>query len=231
MLATTDLNDVFVRKWDGSGFAPPVSLGTKDEPPGQHLFQDAAGRLHAVFARGDADGIHLIHAVSDDGAGWRMGTVETQSVATAGGIADLRVATAADHIGVAAWQAGATAGEIRVTGIGPDAPQPQPLFSSSGVANRKGSKFVVKLKGKIVLPGGVDAAHGCSGTVKVTIRRGKKRIASRSVKLRPNCAYRVKFSVKARKVKRAKRLKARSAFSGNAALAAVTRKASVKVRR
>ena len=230
MLATTDLNDVFVRRWNGSGFAPPVSLGTKDEPPGQHLFQDAAGRLHEVFARGDADGIHLIHAVSDDGAVWSMGTVETQSVATAGGIADLRVATAADHIGVAAWQAGATAAEIRVTGIGPDA-KPQPLFSSSGVANRKGTKFVVKLKAKIVLPAGVSAAQGCRGTVTVTVRRGTKRIASRTVTVGANCAYRARFAIKARKVKQAKRLKVRHAFAGNNVLAAATRNASVRVKR
>ena len=87
--------------------------------------------------------------------------METQSVATAGGIADLRVATAADHIGVAAWQAGATAAEIRVTGIGPDA-KPQPLFSSSG-SEPQGHEVRREAQGEDRPAAGVSAAQGCRG--------------------------------------------------------------------
>ena len=241
MLGTTDVNDVFVRRWDGTTFAPPVSLGTKDEPPGQHLFQDAAGRLHAVFARGEADGLHLVHAVSDDGAAWRLGTVETQSVAQAGGMGDLRVATAADHIGVAAWSAGAGAPDVRVAAVGPDAPvDPQPppaarpaptLTAPTGAARRVGRRFVLRLTARIVPPAGVTEAAACRGSVAMTVRRATRRIASRTVTVRSDCGYTVTVRIKAAKVRRARRLRVRLAFSGNDVLAPSTTNRSVKVRR
>lgn len=125
LLAGDNNVSLFARKWNGSGFGPPVTIG-----PGRsaykHLFQDAAGRLHAVFQRDSADPLQVVHAVSDDGVTWRSGTVATQDIATSGGIADLRVATAADHVGVTVWQAGLGAGDIRVVAVGPDAPRPPP---------------------------------------------------------------------------------------------------------
>ncbi len=108
-----------MRKFTGSGFGAPVSIG-----PGlsatAHLFQDAAGRLHAVYQRDNANPLHLVHAVSDGGATWRSGTVITQEIAAAGGMNDLRVAVAPDHVGVTVWGTGV--GDIRVAQVGPDAP-------------------------------------------------------------------------------------------------------------
>ncbi len=117
LLATAANNSLFARKWNGTSFGPPVTVSDRADPPSLHAFQDAAGRLHAVFARGDVDGLHLIHAVSDDGTTWRSGTAVTQSPPV--GIADTRVATAPDHVGVAVMRAG---NEISVTAVGPDAP-------------------------------------------------------------------------------------------------------------
>ena len=117
LLATAANNSLFARKWNGTSFGPPVTVSDRADAPSLHAFQDAAGRLHAVFARGDVDGLHLIHAVSDDGTTWRSGTAVTQSPPV--GIADTRVATAPDHAGVAVMRAG---NEIRVTAVGPDAP-------------------------------------------------------------------------------------------------------------
>jgi hypothetical protein len=117
LLATAPNNSVFARKWNGTSFGPPVTVSDRADAPSLHTSQDAAGRLHAVFARGDADGLHLIHAVSDDGTTWRSGTAVTQSPPV--GIADTRVATAPDHVGVAVLRAG---NEIRVAAVGPDAP-------------------------------------------------------------------------------------------------------------
>lgn len=98
-----------------------------DRPPGstpyKHLFQDAAGRLHAVFQRDNANPLQIVHAVSDDGLAWRSGTVVTQDIATGGGITDLRVATAPDHIGVTVWHGGVLpGGDVRAAPVGPDAP-------------------------------------------------------------------------------------------------------------
>jgi len=121
LLAGDGNTSLFARKWNGSGFGPPSTIGTGSTPE-KHLFQDAAGRLHAVFQRDSANPLQVIHAVSDDGVTWRSGILATQDVATAGGISGLRVATAADHIGVTVWHAGTGTGDIRVAPLGPDAP-------------------------------------------------------------------------------------------------------------
>ena len=119
-----------VRKYTGSGFGAPVSIGP-GLSPSKHFFQDAGGRLHAVFQRDNADPLRIMHAVSDDGVHWRVGPLVTQRIATDGGIADLRVAAAADHIGFTVWHAGLGAGDVRIAGIGPDAPLGVVSFAAS----------------------------------------------------------------------------------------------------
>ena len=128
MLAGTEDRGIEVRKFDGATFGAAVPLSAAGDDAQQHLYQDAAGRLHAVFPRGEADGLHLIHATSDDGATWASGTLLVQSD---GGIADTRAAVAPDHLGVAVWSTrivgGPDAGyQIRVAPIGPVAPVDPP---------------------------------------------------------------------------------------------------------
>jgi hypothetical protein len=108
-----------VRKLAGTTFGAAVAIpeGT-GELPQSHLTQDPGGRLHATWPRIDVDGTRLYHATSDDGATWQTGRVLTGP----DGIADLRLAVAADHIGVAAWDTGPTTTTIRVIAIGPAAP-------------------------------------------------------------------------------------------------------------
>jgi hypothetical protein len=125
-----DVNGIlFARKWNGSTFGPSAAIGPGSTPY-KHLFQDAGGRLHAVFQRDSANPLQIVHAVSDDGLTWRSGTVVRQDVAADGGITDLRVATAPDHIGVVVWHA---ANDIRVVPVGPDAPggTPAPTTTST----------------------------------------------------------------------------------------------------
>jgi hypothetical protein len=125
-----DVNGVlFARKWNGSTFGAPAAIGP-GSTPSKHLFQDAAGRLHAVFQRDSANPLQIVHAVSDDGLTWRSGTVVKQDIATAGGISDLRVATAPDHVGVVVWHADA-ANDIRVVPVGPDAPGGTPTTTTT----------------------------------------------------------------------------------------------------
>jgi hypothetical protein len=105
-----------VRKFDGATFGAAVAIpeGT-GELPQSHLTQDPAGRLHVSWPRIDVDGTRLYYATSDDGATWQTARVFTGP----DGIADLRLAAAADHIGVAAWDTGPTTKTIRALAIGP----------------------------------------------------------------------------------------------------------------
>jgi hypothetical protein len=125
LLHGTEAGGLTVRRWDGLAFPSGVPVAARGNDADSHLFQDAAGRLHAVWSSIEADGFHLVHAVSDDGVTWASGTLALQSD-------DLetrpRVAAAPDHIGVAVWEsraAGTT--QIRTSALGPGAPPPPPV--------------------------------------------------------------------------------------------------------
>jgi hypothetical protein len=114
---------LFVRKWDGVSFGPRATLTTNGDDSEMHLSQDAGGRLHAVYASNQADGYHAVYALSDDGVNWQSATVALQ---ISDEPAAMRVAAAADHVGVAVWDS-SVVNEIRVTAIGPlSAPPPPP---------------------------------------------------------------------------------------------------------
>jgi hypothetical protein len=247
LLSTLEDKTLSARKFNGTIFGPPVTVATVVEQPSLHAFQDASGRLHAVFVHGDAAGLHLRHAVSDDGVAWRSGTVVTQT-GSEGGFSSTRVATAPDHVGVVAWNAGS--GQIRVAAVGPDAPvdpvptippswppgttapatKPKPRITAKGSARRAGRKVRVRITGRLLLPAGVSRATGCNGKVKVTIKRGRKVVGSKTLRVRSNCAFALRGTLQRSKVKRAKRLVVTLLFRGNAVLSPARKAGSLKLK-
>lgn len=230
MLATSDgvPATLFARRFDGTTFGAPASVATGADPPSLHAFQDAGGRVHAVYVRNDADGLHLVHAVSDDAATWRSGTVLVQSIAADGAISSPRIATAPDHIGVVVWNAGSK--DIRVAAVGPDAPTVTPKLTTGGSATLGATKVVVKIAGKVVAPAGVANAAACSGSVKVAIARGTTTIASKTAKVKPTCAFSLTTAIKRSKVRRARKLQVTYSFSGNGSLKTLRKKSSLRIR-
>lgn len=235
--------DIFVRKFEGTNFGPSVKIGGA-LGVSQHLFQDPGGRLHAVWHRFGPASIELVHAVSDDGIAWTSGVAVTQP-----GINDFvdpRIAAAADHAGVVVWAANEG---VRVAPIGPNAPAgptptpaptpaPTAATPSKGVpdllasasAKRKGRRVNFKVSGRLVLPRGVSAAAGCSGNVRVTVLRRKKRLARKTVTVGTTCRFSASGKVRRSKVRRASRLRLRLSFAGNAALVPRTEERLVRVR-
>ena len=130
LLAGNGNTGLNVRRFTGSGFGAPVSIGP-GLSPWKHITQDAAGRLHVVYQRDDANPLRIIHAASDDGVHWRSGTLVTQRIGTDGGIKDLRVAVAPDHVGFTVWHAGVGVGDVRIKGLGPVAPIDAVIFGAS----------------------------------------------------------------------------------------------------
>jgi len=256
LLAGTPSGGLEVRRYNGVTFGPGVALAAAGDDAQDHITQDAAGRLHAVFPQGRADGLHLVHAVSDDGASWRSGTVFVET----GGIAigSLRAAVAPDHVGVVAWETGSSGAttEVRIAGIGPDAPidpappapapistpAPPPVTPAAKLKGRLPKKagkakrisrgrVRLTLDGKVGRPPGVSAAQGCRGSIVATVRRGKKRIAREKLPLSRSCRFHRVGVLSRQKVKRASKLGLTLRFSGNAALAGATRAYTVKLRR
>lgn len=238
LLAGDPSGVLVARRWDGTSFGPPAAIGPGSSPY-KHLFQDAAGRLHAVFQRDSADPLQIVHAVSDDGRTWRSGTAVRQDIATAGGITDLRVATAPDHVGVMVWHAGVVAGgDVRVAAVGPDAPvvaappvSPKPKLVASGSVRRVGTRYVGRLTGRLTRPAGVPASAGCKGRVKLSVKRGPVTIASKTVSVRRTCAFTFSISLTSMKVKRARKLPIRLRFGGNTVLAPISKVGSLQVKR
>jgi hypothetical protein len=178
---------------------------------------------------------------------WRSGTVVTQT-GSEGGFSSTRVATAPDHVGVVAWNAGS--GQIRVAAVGPDAPvdpvstippswppgttapatKPKPRITAKGSARRAGRKVRVRITGRLLLPAGVSRATGCNGKVKVTIKRGRKVVGSKTLRVRSTCAFALRGTLQRSKVKRAKRLVVTLLFRGNAVLSPARKAGSLKLK-
>ncbi len=178
LLNGTDARGLEVRRFDGTGFSAPQPLSASGDDAQASFFQDPSGRLHAVFPRGESDGFHVVHAISDDGTSWDSATVAVQATELP---AQTRVATAPDHIGVAAWESG---GQVRVAAIGPgaaDSPVPQfdktvvvkPVSGTVRVREPGSSRFVdLRAADEIRFGSTVDAKRGRLALSSVPSRAG-----------------------------------------------------------
>jgi hypothetical protein len=89
-----------VRQYDaaaGFGTATSIPDGT-GEYAHAHMIQDATGRLHVLWPRIEGTGFFLYHARSGDGVAW-----QTVALTKDEGFDGVRVALAADQIGLAVW--------------------------------------------------------------------------------------------------------------------------------
>jgi hypothetical protein len=121
-----------------------------------------------------------------------------------------------------------TATAIRVVSV----PRFKPSKVTSSTSPKKDTTapFTFTTKGRIVLPAGVTKAAGCTGTVAVTFKAGKKTISTRKAKVSKSCTFRskVKFSIPSRL--HPKKLRVQSTFRGNAVLTSrASSRRSVKV--
>ena len=190
-----------------------------------------------------------MHAVSDDGVVWRKGDLVSYPP-TIGALVNESAGAAPDHIGFAVAESATNPSAIGLSPLGPDAPgagatqNPPPIpppppgtalltpsFDGQGFAKRRGEKFRFKVSGHVVLPDGVSEDDGCQGTVKVTLLRVRKVIARKTATVTESCAFRVRGTLKRSRVRKAKRLKVRLAFSGNATLTPLKDTGSIPVRR
>jgi hypothetical protein len=224
LLAGAASGDNVVREYNGKGY---VSLGDGD-PVNHHLFQDAVGRVHAVVQRADAAGLHLDYWVSDHVDEWRSMTVAFQDPGVEGAFNDPRVATAADHVGVAVWGTSSTQ-EIRMVAVGPDVAKPKPGLKLKGDAKSSPNSIVVTAKGKLKLPDGVAKAKGCSGQVDLTVKQGSKVLAAKEVDVSNNCTFKYSKGIKDGKVGNADKVAIVAKFTGNRPLAVATKTDKVNV--
>jgi len=175
LLSGTQQNALTVRKYNGTTFTAGTTIAAQGDDAQAHLTEDPGGRLHAVYGRGTATGLELDYATSDDGVRWRSGPLLVQP-ATAG-VGALRVAAAADHVGVVAWETASDGtSQIRVAAIGPTGGASPPVPGKSvAVGATSGTVFVVSKSGKRTrLTGGATIPVGST----IDTRRGRVDLTS-----------------------------------------------------
>ncbi|MDA0179701.1 hypothetical protein OJ997_05305 [Solirubrobacter phytolaccae] len=114
--------------------------------------------------------------------------------------------------------------------------RPLPTFTLTGAGNGasakvSGGKVKVVIKGKIKVPAGVSTKTACTGTVQMTIKKGKKLLTARNAKLSKSCSFTKTVSLSKSKVGSAKQLAITVRFQGNAAIKPVTKNLTAKIKR
>lgn len=151
------------RKYDGTTFGAATNIGFNGSA--NDAVQDPSGRLHVVAQTYDNDG-SIFYATSDDGVSWASTRIGRGSLPQ-----DMRLAVAADHIGVVVGKIalGAGAGNLFASPIGPTAATPilgrsvvGSVVSGIVLVRRPGTTGFVRLNGTDVIPVGsvVDATKG-----------------------------------------------------------------------
>jgi hypothetical protein len=88
-----------------------------------------------------------------------------------------------------------------------------------------------RVRGELRVPAGVAPDQACTGGVAITVRRGGRSVATGGTQLRANCRFSRRLSISRRLLGRARLLKVRATFSGNAVLYAARRTRAVRIRR
>jgi hypothetical protein len=94
--------------------------------------------------------------------------------------------------------------------------------TSLGTKIKTGKHHRYKLTGKLALPAGVSATQGCTGTITITARKGRRKVASATAKLGSGCGWSAKFTAK--HLKHHGKLKVTVTFTGNTAIKPFTPK-------
>jgi hypothetical protein len=98
----------------------------------------------------------------------------------------------------------------------PPLPSPRSLSLKARRKRDRRRPFAFGLSGKLGRPSGVSKADGCRGRVTITLKRGKRRLARKSAKLRSNCTYKRSVRLRGRRLRG--KITATARFPGNSAL-------------
>ena len=98
------------------------------------------------------------------------------------------------------------------------------LSAATSPKRDRSAPYRFTTRGKLALPAGVTATAGCTGTVVVSFRAGKKTVSSRRVALNKDCTYRSKVTFRLPRRLNPRTLNVVTVFSGNAVLEGIQAK-------
>ena len=110
--------------------------------------------------------------------------------------------------------AGQTASAVRVVSV----PRFKAISLSAATTPKRDRRapYTFTTRGKLALPAGVSATAGCTGTVVVSFKAGKKTVSSRRVALKRDCTYSSKVTFRLPRRLNPRTLNVGAVFSGNA---------------
>ena len=194
--------EIFVINADGSGEMQLTD--TPPRPTGLGVLVNPAPSwspdgTRIAFARDDAGGPE-IYVMNADGSGTRALTRNTAR--------DLDPAFA--PVPIAGPGSGPLTGRTRLRPSGV-------TIAGSGRCSRRSRRILrcaVRLRGQVVRPA-ESGAECAGGTVTVTVRFGRRRVASARTRTTPGCRYRLRKRFRLRTEGRVRRLSVTPRFSGN----------------
>jgi hypothetical protein len=132
----------------------------------------------------------------------------------------------------AALSATAPAEAAKPSDATPAAQQGKPSVRLEPITVRRTRRAVtLRVRGRLLVPATVARDQACTGGVAITVRRGGRSLATGGTQLGPNCRFSRRVSLTRRLLGRARLLKVRAIFSGNAVLLAARRTRAVRIRR
>jgi hypothetical protein len=96
---------------------------------------------------------------------------------------------------------------------------------------RTRAAVTLRVRGQLLVPAGIARDQACTGNVGITVRRGGRSLETGGARLRANCRFERRVSLSRRLLGRARLLKVRAIFSGNAVLLAARRTRAIRIRR
>jgi photosystem II stability/assembly factor-like uncharacterized protein len=112
-------------------------------------------------------------------------------------------------------------------------PQPKPV-DTRPLPTLKGSTGTAKVVGgkvRVVVRGKLKASSGCSGSVVLTVKKGKTLLTARTARVGKKCTFNKTISLSRKKVGTAKKLVITVRFGGNTVLKPTSQNVTVRVKR
>ena len=147
------------------------------------------------------------------------GTTPPGAAAEVSGAATGLKANTTYHYRLLATTPGGTTAGADATVRTPRKAKPRSLSRKASPRRDRKAPFRYVFSGRVGLPSGVQAADGCSGSVAIQVKNGRRTVTSTRANLSRSCAYRKVVSLSARRLRATRgKLKATITFRGNGVL-------------
>ena len=110
-------------------------------------------------------------------------------------------------------------------------PQPKDTRAQPVLKGSTGGAKIVGGKVRVVVRGKLKASSGCSGSVVLTVKKGKTLLTARTARVGKKCTFNKTISLSRKKVGAAKKLVITVRFGGNTVLKPTSQNVTVRVKR